>query len=102
MAGLLLQDLGLENLTPEGFAEAEEAEVEPSASTLLEVRDLLSSGEVQFVAVNEQVTSVTLDSLKELAEENGIPVLTFDELLPPGINFQSWMSGIIEKIEALV
>jgi len=102
MAGLLFADLGFENLTPKGFAEAEEAEVEPSAAVLSEARELLTSGEVNFMAVNEQVTSPTLDSLKELALEQEIPVLTFNELLPDGKNYQTWFSELLSELENLI
>jgi len=102
MATLLFAELGFENLTPKGFAEAEEAEVEPSAKVLQEAREIILSGELDFLAVNEQVTSPTLDSLKMLAGEQGVPVLTFDELLPQGKNYQSWFSDILSKTEDLL
>jgi len=102
LATLLLKELQFEDLTPEGFAEAEEAEVEPSATILQASKDVITSGELNFLAVNEQVTSPTLDSLKTLAEEQGIPVLTFDELLPEGKNYQTWFSDILTKLESLL
>jgi zinc/manganese transport system substrate-binding protein len=102
LATLLLKELQFEDLTPKGFAEAEEAEVEPSAAILQASREVITSGELNFLAVNEQVTSPTLDSLKTLAEEQGIPVLTFDELLPEGKNYQTWFSDILTKLESLL
>jgi zinc/manganese transport system substrate-binding protein len=102
LATLLLKELQFEDLTPKGFAEAEEAEVEPSAAILKASREVITSGKLDFLAVNEQVTSPTLESLKALAEEQGIPVLTFDELLPKGKNFQTWFSDILTKLEDLL
>lgn len=100
MAALLFKDLGFKNLTPEGFAEAEEAGLEPSVAILAEAEALIASGTLSFIAVNQQVTSVTLSSLREKAEAASIPVLEFDELLPMGMNYQQWASSVIDQIES--
>jgi zinc/manganese transport system substrate-binding protein len=101
MASLLFRDLGFENLTPEGFAEAEEAELEPPVAVLAQAQEVIRSGELSFIAVNSQVTSPTLEGLKELAEEYGVPVLEFEELLPTGMSYQQWASSVLEKIESI-
>ena len=99
LATLMFNELSFVNLTPEGLAEAEEAEVEPSVAILADARDLISSGELSFLAVNSQVTSPTLDQLKELAISEGVPVLQFDELLPLGLSFQEWANSLLDLIE---
>lgn len=99
LAGLLFNELGFVNLTPEGLAEAEEAEVEPSVAILADSRALISSGELSFLAVNSNVTSPTLDELKQLAVSEGVAVLQFDELLPVGFSFQAWASSLLDMIE---
>jgi zinc/manganese transport system substrate-binding protein len=101
LATLLLNDLGYQNLTPEGFAASEEAGLEPSARILADSKALISSGKIQFLAVNEQVTSPTLDALKQLAADSGVAVLEFDELLPSGLNYQQWMSQILDSIASV-
>jgi zinc/manganese transport system substrate-binding protein len=100
MASLLFKDLGFKNLTPEGFAEAEEAELEPSVAIIAESEALIGSGKLSFLAVNQQVTSQTLTSLREKAEAASIPVLEFDELLPPGLNYQQWANSVLDQIES--
>lgn len=99
LAALLLKELGFKNLTPEGFAEAEEAELEPSVAIVAESRALISSGELSFLAVNAQVTSQTLEQLRELAEAQGVPVLEFGELLPDGVSYQDWANSVLDLIE---
>ena len=99
LAGLLFNELGFVNLTPEGLAEAEEAEVEPSVAILADSRALISSSELSFLAVNSNVTSPTLDELKQLAVSEGVAVLQFDELLPVGFSFQAWASSLLDMIE---
>jgi len=88
-------------LTPEGFAESEEAGLEPSVAVLADSRELIPSGKIQFIAVNQQATSPTLDALKQLAADAEVPVLEFDELLPAGSNYQEWMAGILDSIAAI-
>jgi len=101
LASLLFQELGFENLTPEGFAEAEEAELEPSPLVMNEAKELIAGNKVDFVAVNRQASSTSLEQLIAVAEENAVPVLNFDELLPEGSNYQDWMAGILAEIEAI-
>ena len=101
LAALLFAELGFENLTPEGFAEAEEAELEPSVAIVAEAQELIRSGELSFLAVNEQVTSPTLESLKELAMAEGVPVLEFGELLPTGLSYQQWADSVLDLIESI-
>jgi zinc/manganese transport system substrate-binding protein len=100
LAALLFEELGFENLTPEGFAEAEEAELEPSVGIVAESRELISSGKLSFLAVNAQVTSQTLESLRELAEAEGLPILEFGELLPEGVSYQDWANSVLDLIES--
>jgi len=101
LASLLFKELGFENLTPEGFAEAEEAELEPSPLIMNEAKELIGGNKVDFVAVNRQASSTSLEQLIAVAEENAVPVLNFDELLPEGSNYQDWMDGILLEIEGL-
>ena len=100
LAALLFAELGFENLTPEGFAEAEEAELEPSVAIVAEAQELIRSGELSFLAVNQQVTSPTLESLKQLAEAEGVPVLEFGELLPTGMSYQQWADSVLDLIQS--
>jgi len=101
LAAMLFADLGFENLTPEGYAEAEEAGLEPSARILADSQAIISSGQLQFLAVNAQGTSPVLESLKKLAGESGVPVLEFDEFLPEGSNYQEWMESKLDSIAAI-
>ena len=101
LAALLFAELGFENLTPEGFAEAEEAELEPAVAIVAESQELIRSRELSFLAVNQQVTSPTLESLKQLAETEGVPVLEFGELLPTGMSFQQWADSVLDLIESI-
>ena len=101
MASLLFKALSFKNVTPEGFAEAEEAELEPSVAIVSEAETLISSGTLGFIAVNQQVTSPTLESLRDKAAAASVPVLEFEELLPEGMNYQQWADSVLDKIESV-
>jgi zinc/manganese transport system substrate-binding protein len=101
LAALLFEELAFENLTPEGFAEAEEAQLEPSPLIMSEAKELISGGKLDFIAVNRQASSSSLEQLIAVADENSVPVLNFDELLPEGSNYQQWMASILEEIETV-
>ena len=101
MAALLFKNLGYKNVTPEGFAEAEEAELEPSVAIVSDAETLIASGTLGFIAVNQQVTSPTLESLREKAAAASVPVLEFEELLPEGMNYQQWANSVLDKIESV-
>ena len=100
LATLLFNELGFTNLTPEGFAEAEEAGLEPSVKIMSDATALIEQKKISFLAVNRQVTSASLEKLKKLAEENGIAVLTFDELLAEGQGYQDWFAALLTELEA--
>jgi zinc/manganese transport system substrate-binding protein len=101
LASLLFKDLGYTNVTPEGFAAAEEAELEPSVAIVAEAEALIASGTLGFIAVNEQVTSQTMDSLRSKAEAASIPVLELQELLPPETSYQDWANSVLDQIESV-
>jgi len=100
LATLLFTELGFTNVTPEGFAEAEEAGLEPSVKIMSDATALIAQNKIDFLAVNRQVTSPSLEKLKALAEEKSIAVLTFDELLPEGQSYQEWFGAMLTELEA--
>jgi zinc/manganese transport system substrate-binding protein len=101
LATLMFSELGFTNLTPEGFAEAEEAGLEPSVKIMNTASELIKSGKVDFLAVNRQVTSVSLEKLASIAKEQGIPVISFDELLPGDSSYQQWFDGLLTELAAV-
>lgn len=100
LATLLFTELGFTNVTPEGFAEAEEAGLEPSVKIMSDATTLIEQNKIDFLAVNRQVTSPSLEKLKTLAEEKSVAVLTFDELLGDGQSYQDWFAAVLTELEA--
>jgi zinc/manganese transport system substrate-binding protein len=101
LATLMFSELGFTNLTPEGFAEAEEAGLEPSVKIMNTASELIMSGRVDFLAVNRQVTSVSLEKLASIAKEQGVPVISFDELLPGDSSYQQWFDGLLSELASV-
>ncbi|MDH6182401.1 zinc/manganese transport system substrate-binding protein [Microbacteriaceae bacterium SG_E_30_P1] len=89
--GYLLDAVGLVNLTPPDFTEAieEGADVPPLA--LQETLDLISSGSVVMLGYNEQTESPETERVEEAADAADIPVISFTETLPSGLDYITWM-----------
>ncbi len=99
VADYLLAALGFENITPSDFSQAIEEETDIAPQALLEVQNLLRKKLVKLFVVNPQTGSSQIESLVNLAKENGIAVVELSELLPEGIHYSEWMSNNIASIE---
>ncbi|GAB2705941.1 zinc/manganese transport system substrate-binding protein [Microbacterium marinum] len=89
---------GLVDATPAAFSEAVEEGQDVPPATLLEARDILASGDVRAVITNAQTGGAETTEIVSLAEDEGIPVIEFTELLPEGLDYVEWMQ---ENIDAL-
>jgi len=96
--GYLLAEAGFENLTPEGFSEAieEGSDVPPAllAATLAAVSD------AALVTNNPQTGGPETTEVLAAAEEAGVPVVDFLELLPEGTSYVEWMRDNITALSA--
>jgi zinc/manganese transport system substrate-binding protein len=100
VADYLIEALGFENITPSDFSQAIEEETDLSPKVLLEVQQLLKNKLVELFVVNSQTGSSQIDSLVNLAKDNGIAVVEMSELLPDGIRYSEWMSNNITSIDS--
>lgn len=96
----LLEAAGLENVTPEEFSEAVEEETDAPVAALNEMQELVSGGELAFLAYNDQTEGAQTEAVRSAAEGAGLPVLVFTETLPDGEDYVSWMSANTDSIEA--
>jgi zinc/manganese transport system substrate-binding protein len=96
--GYLLAEAGFENLTPEGFSEAieEGSDVPPAllAATLAAVSD------AALVTNNPQTGGPETTEVLAAAEEAGVPVVDFLELLPEGTSYVEWMRDNLAALSA--
>jgi zinc/manganese transport system substrate-binding protein len=89
----LLQAAGLAIRTPDAFSRAIEEGSDPSPVAVADMEGLITGKAVRVLVYNSQATSPITDRLRTLADQNGIPVVSVTETLPPGSTFQSWQLG---------
>jgi len=96
--GYLLQAAGLVVRTPPEFARAIEEGSDPSPQAVAAMEALLRNRQVRVLLYNSQATSPITDRMRQLADENGIPVVAVTETLPAGLSFQQWQ---LDQVRAL-
>ncbi len=95
----LLEAAGLENLTPDEFSEAVEEGTDAPALVLEQTIALVSDGTVAFLAYNEQTVGPQTEQVLAAAQEAGLPVVDFSELLPEGDDYLTWMGANLDAVE---
>ena len=96
---LLLEEVGIEDLTPVEFVAAIEDERDVPPAVLAETLQLIADGEVDLVAFNEQTVDATSTRVLDQAEASGVPVVNFSELPPQGTGYLEWMAANLDRIE---
>jgi len=96
--GFLIDDLGLENLTPPEFSESLEAGEDVSVGVLDETLRLFTEQQVDALIYNEQTSGPITDQVKQAADDAGIPIVGVAETLPEGMDYVEWMSSNIDAI----
>lgn len=94
----LLENMGLDNVTPEAFSEAIEEETDVAPAVLKETTDLFADHAVSALVYNEQTSGPQSDAVLTAAKDAGVPVVPAQETLPQGMTYLSWQSGIIDQI----
>lgn len=102
LPGYLATAAGLTDVTPEGFAEAVEEGTDVAPAVLLEALNVIDSGEVTALLTNAQTGGAETERVESAAEEAGIPVVAFTELLEDGSSYSEWMSDAIQSLAAAV
>ena len=100
VAGYLTAAMGLQVLTPDGFARAIEEGTDPAPIDVAAQRDLLTGHKVKILLYNSQATTPVTDSVKTLAGQQGIPVVGVSETMPKqGQGFVDWQLAQLSEIE---
>lgn len=94
----LLDEVGLENLTPEEFSEAVEEGADVPPRVLQETLDLFGEEEIAVLAYNSQTADETTEQVKAAAEDAGVPVLEFTETLPEGMSYVEWQQANVDNL----
>lgn len=94
----LAEALGLEDQTPQEFAEAIEEGQDVPVSVLQETLSLVEDGGIDLLFYNDQTTSPVTEQVRSAAEQAGVPVVPVTEVLPDGVDYLTWMRGNIDAI----
>lgn len=98
--GYLLGAAGLNVKTPLGFASAIEDGNDPSPQDTATMESLMTNHGIRVLLYNAQATSVVTQHIRDLAHQNGIPIVGVTETLPPTEqNYQSWQ---LDQTKALL
>ena len=71
---------------------------DPSPQAVAAMEALFRDRQVRVLLYNSQATSPITDRMRQLADENGIPVVPVTETLPQGMTFQQWQLGQVRAL----
>jgi zinc/manganese transport system substrate-binding protein len=97
--GYLVEAAGLTLATPASFAQSIEDGNDPSPADNAAMDAALTDKKIKVLLYNGQVTSPATETVKQLAQKNGVPVVGVTETLPPTVkDFQDWQLRQINEI----
>jgi len=98
----LLQAAGCKIATPFSFESAVMNGNDPSPQDVTLQQNLFKNHQVKVFLYNQQVTDSLTQSLLDLANQQGIPVIGVYETMPTGYTYQSWMLAETKALEQAV
>jgi zinc/manganese transport system substrate-binding protein len=103
VADYLLEAMGIDNLTPFRFQADIMNGVDPAPQDVTLEKSFFSAHQVSVFFYNQQVVSSLTDSIRQAAQQSGIPVVGVYETMPtPGFTYQTWMLAEVHAIEKAV
>lgn len=82
VAAYLFEDLGMEDVTPQGYLQAVSNESEPGPADLKAFSDLLAEGDARLLVVNSQHGDAAGGQLSDAARAADVPVLEVGSSCP--------------------
>ncbi len=93
----LTDEAGLDDVTPEEFAEAIEEGDDPSAAVVADMLALFGSDPVDVLILNTQTQSPATDQVAQAASSARVPVVSMSETLTSP-DYVTWMDGQIKAL----
>lgn len=91
---------GLDIISPPAFTQAVAGGNDPPAQSVVQFETQLKSGNVSLLVYNKQTVSPITEKMRNLAAEQGIPVVGITETIqPPDVSFQDWMNSELISIQ---
>jgi len=86
-------------ISPPGFIAAVSEGADPSARDLAEFQDQIKNREIRVLVYNVQTVTPITSQLKEMAAQNGIPIVGVSETMPTGAQtFQGWQAAQMQLL----
>lgn len=93
--------LGLNLISPPEFMNAVAEGTDPPASAVATFHDQVAGKQIKLLVYNVQASSALTASLKQLAQQQKIPLVGVTETLQPvGATFQDWQAAQLATLEA--
>ncbi len=90
---------GLDLVSPPAFMEAVAEGNDPSDASIVTFQCQLESGHVRVLVFNAQTVTPLTDTMKSLAAENNVSLVSVTEtVVPPSATFQQWMGGELDEL----
>lgn len=103
VAWYLADDLGMNDATPSGYAQAAANESEPSPSDLQQFANALESDNIKVLIVNSQEANSTTQQLTDAARKANVPTVKLTEQMPQNHNdLLDWMDSLVEEFSHAV
>ena len=100
VAGYLLEDMKIKNITPDEFVEQSETEAGPSTKVVHETTELLSQKKASVLLVNGQTGDDVTKTLQKAASKAHIHEVGVWETFPKGVdNYPEFIGKAIDSIE---
>lgn len=93
VAGYLLTDMGIKNITPEQFVEQAETDAGPSVKVINETTQLLTTKKAGLLVVNGQTSDDVTKQLQAAAKKVDVPNVGVTETFPEGVTSYSQFVG---------
>ncbi len=95
----LFHDMGIENITSQGFLSAVEHGDDVPPLVVKEAKEQIANKEVVVLAYNSQNSGPQADELKKTAESAGVPVVNLAETMDNDEKYIDWMGGYIKDVQ---
>ena len=103
LASIMMEDAGFEELAPKDLLEAVEEERDISPASIAEAEVIFENPDLLMVITNEQVTDTQMQSIADMAESKGLPVIGLAELIPnEDWDYLDWMANNLDVLMATV
>ena len=93
--------LGLNLISPPDFMDAVAQGTDPPASAVAQFHDQVAGRQIKVLVFNIQASSALTASLRQLAQQQQIPLVGVTETLQPvGATYQDWQASQLTALEA--